>query len=356
MKLEKVKNGNKEVDYLFVDPTTGTHYVRIRRKGKRPLFESLDTKNRRTALQLKDDKVREYLGHAPRKVLHNLFKDESEAFINWSGYKVKEKTRKRMRSVITHHLNPHWGMKFCGEVTPQSWIDYLDSQGERNCFNDWKAMNLVLKFAFQNKRLDIKPILHNPKELSTISKEFSDEEITAVMKASPEPLRLINYIALKIGARDDEILKLKWSDISYKLKQISLNGKTGPRISVAPDSLLELLKARQKTSVSKWVFPQITNPEKPLDNGTRHNYWDQARKLAGVEGRFHDFKHTAITRMLRAGMTVEWVSKQVGTSPEVIREVYDKLKIQEVPEIADAVTVEGESSFFEGGLGVDNGA
>jgi integrase len=217
-------------------------------------------------------------------------------------------------------------------------------------------MNLVLKFAFQNKRLDHKPILHNPKKLSEVSKEFTDEEINSIMRESPEPLRLINYIALKIGARDDEILKLKWSDINYKLKQISLNGKTGPRISVAPEALLELLKARQKTSVSKWVFPQITNPEKPLDNGTRHNYWDQARKRAGVEGRFHDWKHTAITRMLRAGMTVEWVSKQVGTSPEVIREVYDKLKIQEVPEIADAVTIEGESLFFQGGLGVDNEA
>jgi hypothetical protein len=52
--------------------------------------------------------------------------------------------------------------------------------------------------------------------------------------------------------------------------------------------------------------------------------------------------------MLRAKMPVNWVSKQVGASVRTITKIYDKMQIIEVPQIADSVTVSGESHFFEG--------
>jgi integrase len=356
MKLEKV------ADNLFRNPLTGIHYVRIRRKGKQPLFESLDTKNRRIAFDARDQKVREYLGFNQKKIQNRLIKDEHTDFMNAYIVTVKPTTYRRTENSFDHHIIPYWGLKCLDEVTPQSWQEYLSEEIKkslnpktgisRELSNDWKAMSMLLSFAVKNKRLIAKPELFNPKRVSDISKEYSDEEIEALMAAASDDLRLIIYMAVKVGPRDTEILNLKWSDIDFKQKTIRFGGgkggeKTGVRRSIAPDSLLAILKARKEQSRSEFVIHQKRDPSKTVAPSARDINWARTRLRAGVTGRFHDLRHTAITRMLRAKMPINWVSKQVGSSVRTISKVYDKMQIHEVPQIADAVTLQNEAKFFE---------
>jgi integrase len=79
------------------------------------------------------------------------------------------------------------------------------------------------------------------------------------------------------------------------------------------------------------VTPYETNPEKPM--GSWKTAWNYARKVAGVilagnlgekagipplACRFHDCRHTAVSRMLDAGVPLAKIAKIVGWSPSTM--------------------------------------
>ena len=51
-----------------------------------------------------------------------------------------------------------------------------------------------------------------------------------------------------------------------------------------------------------------TDPSEPMEA------WEAAKKRAGIEVRFHDLRHTAVSRMLNAGVPIPKVAKIVGWS------------------------------------------
>jgi integrase len=67
-----------------------------------------------------------------------------------------------------------------------------------------------------------------------------------------------------------------------------------------------------------------TDPTQPI--GTWKEAWEAAKLRAGVECRFHDLRHTAITHLLEAGVNMNDVADIAGwstsTAIRMIREVY----------------------------------
>jgi integrase len=55
-----------------------------------------------------------------------------------------------------------------------------------------------------------------------------------------------------------------------------------------------------------------TDPTKPM--GSVKEAWEAAKGRAGVKCRFHDLRHTAVSRMLDAGVPIAKVAKIVGWS------------------------------------------
>jgi integrase len=55
------------------------------------------------------------------------------------------------------------------------------------------------------------------------------------------------------------------------------------------------------------------NPNQPI--GSWKTAWKNARKLAGVSCRFHDLRHSAVTRLLEAGVSFPIVASLLGWSP-----------------------------------------
>src|ERR1700687_3790576 len=52
-----------------------------------------------------------------------------------------------------------------------------------------------------------------------------------------------------------------------------------------------------------------------LKDGVPEQAWEAAKKRAGVKCRFHDLRHTAVSRMLDAAVPISKVAKIVGWSP-----------------------------------------
>jgi integrase len=131
-------------------------------------------------------------------------------------------------------------------------------------------------------------------------------------------LRLVVEIALDSGARQAEILGLRWpwidfdSECAFLPPEITKTDE--PRVMPLPGAIMNELRKRAKVRRidSDLVF---FSPEKPNQPRNIRNAWQVARKLAGLpDFRFHDLRHSAATAMLRAGVDSRIVATVLGHS------------------------------------------
>ncbi len=147
---------------------------------------------------------------------------------------------------------------------------------------------------------------------------LSDDERISLLKAcakSGNPdLALVVEIALASGARQAEIMGLRWKQIDFERECAFLpTSKTGePRVVPLPGRIAETLRARAKVRRinSPLVFGAPDHPQQPRNVWQA---WNVARKLAGISDfRFHDLRHSAATEMLRAGVDSRIVATVLG--------------------------------------------
>ena len=138
------------------------------------------------------------------------------------------------------------------------------------------------------------------------------------------------YTELTTGLRRGEICGLQWQDfdpvagtlkISRTLHQKLGGGFTtgetktgkGTRKIVLPYSTAELLRQRQKTALSEWIFPNPVKPELPTSPGSAYNRLKTLLKKAGLpDMRFHDLRHTFATHALASGVDAKTLSDILG--------------------------------------------
>jgi integrase len=137
----------------------------------------------------------------------------------------------------------------------------------------------------------------------------------AAIEAEPlrEHLRGILLIALDCALRRGEILTLTWGDVDFNRRTITVrafNAKTARARTVAMTRRVhEDLTARYyaaSAGTTERVFQ--------IKSGVKRSFGSACR-AAGVEDfRLHDCRHTAITRMIRAGIPPVEVMRVSGHS------------------------------------------
>jgi integrase len=115
-----------------------------------------------------------------------------------------------------------------------------------------------------------------PKTTEKKIEVYTDQEIEKFFAACTYDERLLFELFLCTGFRDGEVSHLVWSDVDYRLSQISVTAepeynyepKSYEMRSVdVPLSLLGKLKARQKKSQSLLVFPSASHPTRKSYGG-----------------------------------------------------------------------------------------
>jgi integrase len=118
--------------------------------------------------------------------------------------------------------------------------------------------------------------------------------------------------------RRGELLKLRWRNVDFAARSIEIeafNTKTARARKVAMTSRLE--------SELKRLWENAPRDSEGLVFGIKDNFkngFTAACKAAGIEDlRFHDLRHTAITRMIEAGMQPAEVMRVSGhTTPSML--------------------------------------
>ncbi|MDP2833820.1 MAG: site-specific integrase [Pseudomonadota bacterium] len=147
---------------------------------------------------------------------------------------------------------------------------------------------------------------------------LSDDERGALLDACRPhaDLYLALVLSLTTGARQAEIMGLRWGQIDFARQVISLtetkNGdrRALPLVGQALDLLRE--RGRVRTLGDDRIFPP-TRAAKKADCLDLRDPWTKALKAAGIENfHWHDLRHTAASYLAMSGVSLVEIAKVLG--------------------------------------------
>lgn len=286
------------------DLKTGVWYV-VKTAGKRkPLFKSTrERKSKVKARRIAMQAIAEWLGTPDAfGKAQFLFEDVAKLYI-------EKKMNRRKNTIVSAklHVSKHLMPFFQGfdiKTVAERWESYIFAQKESNpkrrLFNDAKHFKGILKLAYEKGMVHRPPNIPNPDPKVDAGKEYSDAEIDRLLDNANADLKLQIKMAYLMGMRRSEILRVSWSRVDLGgglvvLRPDDTKTKLGRQVPMHAEVWTDL-ELRKKTAVGQYVFQSpLGEHESVKDNKTA---WRVCKRKAQVQGRFHDLRHTAVTRML----------------------------------------------------------
>ena len=211
------------------------------------------------------------------------------------------------------------------------------------------TLGQVMGYAARHKMISHNPVrdAERPKATGAPGKQngmqiLEPDQIKALIEATPDQkYRTLFLTAIMTGARQGELLGLKWSDLDLDRKQLHIRRTfnhdkffepktegSKRRIDLSPMVIKALAEWKLKSGGQDdgLIFPNAAG--NPMDKGhmmTRHFY--PARKAARIPAiRFHDLRHTYASLLLAQGVNVKYIQTQLGhASPTTTLNVYSHL-------------------------------
>ena len=198
------------------------------------------------------------------------------------------------------------------------------------------TFNQIMNYATRHSYIDHNPVREAEKPKGRSKAEdpkirvLSSEQIGALLKATDNlKYRTFFMFAILTGARQGEIVGLKWSDIDWFNCQAFIQrtfnhgkwykpkSKTSRRkINLGPAMISALKKWKAYCPKSKFnlVFPNEAG--NPIDHWhLLDRYYWPALKAAGLPRiRFHDLRHTFASMLIEQGENIKYIQDQLGHS------------------------------------------
>jgi len=326
-----------------------------------------------------------------------IFSQVAEEFLDYKKPDIRETTWEVMEGMIKNHFNSifiHKGRKtsldkmkinrISTEVI-EKWIRTKQKEGIHilTLRKILVTLGQIMAYAVRHKLIGHNPVTEaeRPKDQRTQENEIrilNPSEIRALLDAvEDQKHRTLFLMAIMTGARQGELLGLKWGDLDLEKKQVYIqrtfnNGREFPtktkgskrKVDLSPSVMLELKKWKLACPKTK---PDPRNPNGPeieielmfpneagehIDkNNLVKRYFEPAlekagiikvekiemkskgsdkkktvKKIVGPRVRFHDIRHTYASLMIEQGENIKYIQTQLGhSSPMVTLTVYAHL-------------------------------
>ncbi len=286
------------------------------------------------------------------------------------NYKVNARRSLGRAKAALAHLRDVFGLARAVEITPDRLDRYVNLRMEAGASRATVRYELAtLRRAFRLAHRAGKVVSVPP--FPTLSPSdprqgfFEPDDLAAILRHLPDPLKPVMQFAYLTGWRKQEILKLTWAQVDFAAGVLRLEpgttknreGRTFPFRELP--QLETLLKAqRERTTaierarqcIVPYVFHRNGKPIKHYDTA-----WRNARKKAGLPGHIvHDFRRTAARNLVRAGVPERVAMMLTGHKT---RAVFDRYAIVNEQDLSEGVrklaaksswTVRGQSAASEG--------
>lgn len=188
----------------------------------------------------------------------------------------------------------------------------------------------------------------------SIAKVYSPEEKELLVDGaragrSPTILPFL-MLAQHAGLRYAEIRNLRWSNIDFERSFLTVGrskteageGRTIPLIPALVQALrdhAEWYRARFDRIEPEWyLFPfgkaNHLDPTRPVTS--IRTAWNNVRERAGVQGRFHDSRHTLITELAESGAGDQTIMEIAGHVSRQMLKHYSHVRMEAKREALDA--------------------
>lgn len=241
-----------------------------------------------------------------------LFRDFAESYLR------KSKTYKRSYKreiVIVRHLVDFFENKSLGKITASDIENYRENRLAQVTKSSVNRESIVLRHMF-NTAINLGKLMQNPmrnikqyKVQEHNIRVLTKDEETRLLEASCEHLRPIIIAALHTGMRLGEILSLRWDNIDMDKDIITLTQTKSNRVRYIPinNRLKETLKCVRLTNDR--VF--CDNNGRPMDS-IKTAFKNAVRRSGIRYCRFHDLRHSFITRLVEKGFNIVTVKELAG--------------------------------------------
>ncbi len=324
-----------------------TYYISYYAEGRRKK-KAIGKSKKIAEFALKDIEVKLErneigLGHKDKNI--------REFIEEYLGYSVANKTRgsfRRDKGILNRNFLPCLEVSHLSQITPQMLENYKK-----------KRLEAVKDMTVNRELITIKAMLHKAVEWGYLDKNpiqnvklfkirrderprfLSKEEIGRLLHSCTDGLHPFVYTALNTGLRKSELIYLRWKDIDWDKRKITVHSredwqtKSGKTRTVdINDSLFAFLKGHRHQR-SEYVF--CTKDGRPLLNNLNRRF-NNAAKRAGLTGvSIHTLRHTFASHLVMAGVPLATVSHLLGhsdikttmiyahLSPEHLKDAVNKL-------------------------------
>jgi integrase len=267
------------------------------------------------------------------------------------------------------HVERLLGNAVLPDLTEERIRGYMASRISENAGNRTINMEVdCLARAVGRQWREIWPKVKRLEENHEAGRALSPDEegwllATAAANKSPLILPFIR-IALLTGMRSGEIRSLRvcqldWKARSLRVGKAKTRAGTGREIPMNDDlaetiaSQVNWLKERFAVEPQPdWHLFPFSNRVRPVDPTrpatTLKTAWESVRKAAGVDCRFHDLRHTALTKMAEADVPESTMLALAGHMSRAMLERYSHVRMQAKRRAVEALSLPKVNAFSVG--------
>lgn len=320
-------------------------WVRFFKTGKGTLEKSLNTTEVGLARIRRDEQIAKFLGVAPKwRGSTLLVEDKFPEFVEMKKVKAP-RTYASIKAQWELHLKPHFGGMRVDDISETEWIRYVSEKRKvaprRKFFNDRKYLSMFLNWLHRSGVIKTIPRLEDVDPETNVGKVYSDAEISRILANAGDALSLHILMALTMGMRKGEIITLEWSQIDFDAGTIYLPAektkirkeRTFAMSGVCSHALLKLHGSRG----GGWVFPNREDADRPMGISGNQTAWETCKERAAVEGRFHDLRHTFLTKAFKQSVNPALICEYAGLSMEEAQKTYLHFKPEDTKVVSTLV-------------------
>jgi integrase len=274
---------------------------------------------------------------------------------DWLKYKklnLRHTTWSTYEGIVLNHFAQFKDLKI-NRITTATVEKYItERQNEGMHINtlrkDIVALGQIMAYAVRHKYTSYNPVrdAERPRgqgdEQKAKIRILTPEEINRFLDAVVEQkYKTFFKLAIMSGARQGELIGLKWSDVDWQNNQIHIQRTfnsqswfdvktrtSNRRVDLGPSMMADLKLWRLACPPHKQnlIFPNESGQPMNHNNMTSRHFFPALTAAKINKIRFHDLRHTYASLMIEQGENIKYIQTQLGhSSPTVTLNVYAHL-------------------------------
>jgi len=335
-------------------PTGATWWMRFRFAG-RFVHESARTQSKTLAREAERQRRRELeqsWNRVEKRTLPPRLDAAAKQWLAEAKPHLAERTHAIYDVAIRCHLNPAIGHILLCDIGAREIATYQANRKAKHA--SARTLNKELQVLRQVlKKYKLWPALQGEvrfeREPSSRGKALAPEQETKLLQAceSNSLLHTVVSLALHTGLRKNEIRTLTWGQIDLikrtlvvgQSKTEGSSGRIVPLNSVAYAALVKWASRFPTAAPDVYLFPACENvrfdtkkphlgqidPAKPIKSW--RTAWRRAVQDAGLTIRFHDLRHTCITKLAESQASEQTIMAIAGHLTRAMLEHYSHIRM-----------------------------